>query len=391
MQNRIYLGLDALYLLRWRRKSVPLTMTPARPCEMTGSSCGMPRITNKSEEQKVAEAEVEGFRKDLGPFVVAAETTRMAMVFADAKEPDNPIIFANDAFLMLTGYDRAEVLGQSFNFLMAHGADTEALARIEAEFKGTSGNGSEIRYRRKDGSEFWAGLFISPVRDESGDVVQYFASFVDLTKHKDEQAQSKMLLDELNHRVKNTLSTVQSIVWQALRTASDPKVIRESIESRLFALSRSHDLLTRENWQSAGLLDVINDALEPFVVAHGRARRIVVTGENIRFPPKAALALGIGINELATNAVKYGAFSNEAGSILIDSTIEATPEETRILLRWQEKDGPPVTPPARKGFGSRVLEGGLAHELQGTVHLDYRSEGMVCTIDIPAPQDDRDG
>ena len=91
--------------------------------------------------------------------------------------------------------------------------------------------------------------------------------FVDLTKHKEDEAQSKMLIDELNHRVKNTLSTVQSIVWQALRTASDPKVIRESIESRLFALSRSHDLLTRENWESAGLLDIVHDALEPFGVA----------------------------------------------------------------------------------------------------------------------------
>ena len=351
----------------------------------------MPRIENKSEEQEVAEAEVESFRKELGPFVVAAETTRMAMVFMDAKELDNPIIFANDAFLSLTGYDRADVLGQKFNFLMAHGADTEAMARIDAEFKDTSDSGSEIRYRRKDGTEFWAGLFISPVRDESGDIVQYFASFVDLTKHKEEQARSKMLLDELNHRVKNTLSTMQSIVWQALRTDTDPKVIRESIESRLFALSRSHDLLTRENWRSAGLLDVINDALEPFAVTHGRAARIVITGENIRFPPEAALALGIGINELATNAVKYGAFSNETGSILIAWTIEPTPEGKRLLLRWQEKDGPPVTPPSRKGFGSRVLEGGLAQELEGSVRLDYPSEGVVCTIDIPAPRGDRDG
>ena len=249
----------------------------------------MSKITKKSEEQKVAEAEVEGFRKDLGPFVVAAETTRMAMVFTDAKEPGNPIIFANDTFLSLTGYDREEVLGQSFNFLMAHGADPEALAQIEAAFEGTSDSGSEIRYRRKDGSEFWAAIFISPVRDESGDVVQYFASFVDLTKHKQEQAQSKMLIDELNHRVKNTLATVQSIVWQALRTASDPKVIREAIESRLFALSRSHDLLTRENWESAGLLDLVNDALEPFGVADGRAERFVITGKNIRFPPKCGL------------------------------------------------------------------------------------------------------
>ena len=135
-----------------------------------------------------------------------------------------------------------------------------------------------------------------------------------------------MLIDELNHRVKNTLSTVQSIVWQALRTASDPKVIRESIESRLFALSRSHDLLTRENWESAGLLDIVHDALEPFGVADGRADRIVITGENIRFPPKAALALGIAFNELATNAVKYGALSNATGSILIEWTIETAPE-----------------------------------------------------------------
>src|SRR5476651_2448367 len=154
-----------------------------------------------------------------------------------------------------------------------------------------------------------------------------------------------MLIGELNHRVKNTLSTVQSIVWQTLRAASDPRVVRESIESRLFALSRSHDLLTRENWHSAGLRDVIHDTMEPFVVADGRAARLVITGENIRFPPKAALALGIAFNELATNAVKYGALSNAAGSILIEWTIETAPAGRRLLLSWKEKDGPPVTPP----------------------------------------------
>lgn len=345
----------------------------------------MPKIVNKSEEQKAAEAEVETFRANLGPFVVAADTTRMAMVFADATDTSNPIIFANDSYLALTGYGREEVLGQSFNFLMAHAADAEALAQIEAEFEGHSDGGAEILYRRKDGSEFWAALFISPVEDENGDIVQYFASFVDLSKHKEEQAQSKMLIDELNHRVKNTLSAVQSIVRQALQTASDPKAIRESIESRLFALSRSHDLLTRENWESAGLLDVVNDALEPFVTAEGRAERFVIAGKNIRFPPKEALALGIAFNELGTNAVKYGAFANGTGSILISWTIEPTPEGNRLLLHWEEKDGPPVTPPSRKGFGSRVLERGLAHELAGTVQLDYRSGGVVCTMNIPAP------
>ena len=239
----------------------------------------MPEIIDKSDEQKAAEAEVEGFRKDLGPFVVAAETTRMAMVFTDAKASGNPIIFVNDAFLELTGYAREEVLGQSFNFLMARGADPEVLARIEATFAGNAAGGSEISYRRKDGSVFWSAIHISPVRDESGDVVQHFASFVDLTDHKQEQAQSRMLIDELNHRVKNTLATVQSIVWQALRNTSDPEVIRESIESRLFALSRSHDLLTRENWEGAGLLDLVNAALEPFGVANGRVGALCHHGQ----------------------------------------------------------------------------------------------------------------
>jgi PAS domain S-box-containing protein len=355
----------------------------------TESNCGMLERVNKSEEQQDAEADVKQFRERGGPFVVAGETTRMAMVFADANELDNPIIFANDSFLSLTGYNRKEVLGQSFNFFMAHGADSEALTRIRAEFEGNSDGGPEIRYRRKNGSEFWAALFISPVRDERGDIVQYFASFIDLTKHKEEQALSKMLIDELNHRVKNTLSAVQSIVWQATQTTSDRKVIRESIESRLLALSRSHDLLTRENWQSAGLFDVVKDALEPFGVADGRAKRIVIRGENTRVPPKLTLALGIAFHELATNAVKYGALSNDTGSILIAWAIESAPEGNRLVLRWEEKDGPPVTPPSRKGFGSRVLERGLAHELEGSVHLDFRVDGVVCAINFPAPRNAR--
>jgi PAS domain S-box-containing protein len=344
----------------------------------------VPEIKNKSQEQKAAESEVEGFRENLGPFVVAAETTRIAMVFTDAKEQNNPIIFANESFLSLTGYKRGEVLGQGFNFLMAHGADADALAQIEAEFHGNPSGGSEILCRRKDGSEFWAALFISPVRDESGDVVQYFGSFVDLTQHKEDQAQSKMLINELNHRVKNTLSTVQSIVWQALRATSDPKIIRNSIESRLIALSRSHDLLTRENWKSAGLFDIVHDALEPFSVTDGRTERIVIVGENIRFSPKAALVLGIAFNELATNAVKYGALSNATGSVRIKWTMEPVLEGSQLLLQWQEKDGPPVTPPSHKGFGSRVIEG-VAHELEGTVHLDYQSDGLICTMTFPAP------
>jgi PAS domain S-box-containing protein len=348
-------------------------------------------MTSKSEKQDAAEDEVESFRQDGGPFVVAADETRMPMVFMDAKAAGNPIIFANASFLRLTGYERDEVLGQSFNFLMARGTDPKVLALVEAAFEACDDHSSEVRYRRKDGSEFWAALFISPVRDESGNIYEHFASFIDLTQQKEEQVRSRMLIDELNHRVKNTLTTVQSIVSQALRHETDPAVIRESIESRLFALSRSHDLLTRENWKSANLHDVVQAALEPFGVANGRSERFKVTGKNVRFPPKATLTLGIAFHELATNAVKYGALSGEAGSVRVEWTIEQAADGNRLILRWSEENGPRVTAPSKKGFGSRVIERGLAFELGGTSELDFREDGVICTINIPEPHAAGDG
>jgi PAS domain S-box-containing protein len=343
----------------------------------------MSKVKNKSEQQEVAEADVEDHRKDLGPFVVAAETARMAMVFTDAKEPDNPIVFANDSFVTLTGFERAELLGRSFNFLLAQGADPAAIARINEAFASSPDMDPEVHYRREDGSEFWASVFISPVRGKSGELVQNFISFVDLTKHKQAQAQSKMLIDELNHRVKNTLATVHSIVWQALRKSTNAHVVGESIQTRLSALSRSHDLLTRENWSNAGLRDIVIDALEPFGVSGCRAGRLVIAGENIRLSPRVTLALGIAFNELATNAVEYGAFSNEAGSIGVTWAVVSSMNGDRIILNWRENGGPSVFPPSHKGFGMQVIEHGLAQELEGSVHLDFQATGLILSLDFP--------
>jgi PAS domain S-box-containing protein len=342
-----------------------------------------------SEKQDDAEADVEGFKEDLGPFVVAAETTRMPMVFTDAKQADNSIIFANDSFISLVGYQRDEVLGQGFNFVLASATDPEPLAAIKAEFEEGFCRGPEICCRRKDGSTFWAGVFISPVRDESGEIVQHFASFVNLTRHKEEQARSGTLIDELNDRVRNMLAAVQSIVSQAFRRDADPASTRDFIASRIAALSRSHALLAHGDWGRSGLRDIVDAALKPLTVDGGRSGRYLVTGDDIRLPPRRALALGIALHELVLNAVIHGALSNDAGSILVSWTIEPKTTGDRLILVWREKDGPSVASSSEKGFGSRVIEDGLAHELEATVHLDYSKDGVICTIDMPAPRDGR--
>jgi two-component sensor histidine kinase len=258
---------------------------------------------------------------------------------------------------------------------------------VEAAFHGECAKEPEIRYKRKDGKEFWASLFVSPVCTQDGAVVQHFVSFVDLTEHRRNIARCEMLIDELNHRVKNTLSTVQSIVTQALRRPAEPAAIREAIESRILALSRSHDLLTSSDWKGAGLHDLVETALRPFKVVAGRAERFTIAGDNVHLPPNTTLSLAIALHELATNAVKYGAFSNDTGQIAIDWTIAAKPEGDRLVLSWRERDGPPVIAPTHKGFGSWVIQRGLAHELGGKVTLDYLSDGVACTIDIPAPEE----
>jgi PAS domain S-box-containing protein len=346
----------------------------------------MPSEASKSKEQKAAESDVESFRRDLGPFVVAAETTRMAMMFTDARDPNHPLIFANDSLLSLTGYARDEVLGQSFDFLMAHPVDPAALAQVEASFAGNSESGFDIRFRRKDASMFWAAFFVSPVRDQSGDVVQHFGSLVDITRHTQEEERLRFLLDELNHRTQNALATVQAIAVQTLRGAADKEVV-DAFEGRILALSKAHSLLGRKLWEAVSLRDVIDQILQPFGLNDRRVSRFSVAGDEVRLKPKAALTLAMVFHELATNAAKHGALSNGAvGKVDIAWQVEPTLQGDRMLLRWQESGGPPVKPAGRKGFGSRLIEGGLAQDLEGEVRLDYESAGVVCQIVMPLPR-----
>jgi PAS domain S-box-containing protein len=236
----------------------------------------------------------------------------------------------------------------------------------------------EVRVRDRNQEVRWLRSEGVPRLDDSGRFLGYTGCSVDITDVRIADERQRLLINELNHRVKNTLSTVQSVVAQTLRSAETPGQAREDIEDRLIALSRAHNVLTRENWESADLRDIVDQAIEPY----RGGDRFRTEGPNVRLQPQMALALAMALHELATNAVKYGALSNTAGRVNIAWRIEPG-LPPRLHLVWRETGGPPVQPPSRRGFGSRLIERSLAQDLVGEAVINFAPDGVTCTVDAP--------
>ena len=200
---------------------------------------------------------------------------------------------------------------------------------------------------------------------------------VDVTEREEAEAERELLIAELNHRVKNTLSVVQSIARQTFRESETTLNARKAFEGRLVALALAHNLLTRLNWEHVPLEQIARVILK---VTEDGSGRIRVSGPTVLLPPKEALAITMALHELCTNAMKYGALSNKVGRVDVEWSQTAGP---RLKLAWRESGGPSVSPPRRRGFGSRLLERSLASDLDGEVHLAFEPSGLVCMIDAP--------
>lgn len=199
-------------------------------------------------------------------------------------------------------------------------------------------------------------------------------------RQKSEQHQ-QLLNQELNHRVKNMLATVQSFATQTLRGRAEEMAL-QAFQDRLLALSQSHSLIMRENWQEVDLKEIVETALAPYV-DRGAIDRSLIEGAPIRLCPKIALALGMGFHELATNAAKYGSLRAERGRVEVRWR---EVEPGTLCITWVERDGPEVSPPERRGFGSRLLERGLAHELGGIVRMIFDPKGVIFEMHLPMPE-----
>jgi two-component sensor histidine kinase len=194
------------------------------------------------------------------------------------------------------------------------------------------------------------------------------------------EAARDLLINELNHRVKNSLAMVQSMVVNTLKRSSSTLAARKAIEARLMAMSRAHDVLTEQHWQSIDLAELLESIVEPYRTFDGQ---IDLRGPPLRIDARAAVTIAMVFNELTTNAVKYGALARRQGTLTLVWSIVETDGAGALRLIWTEANGPTVSTPGPRGFGSILIEQGVERELKGSVALQFEPAGLVCTIDIP--------
>jgi PAS domain S-box-containing protein len=240
----------------------------------------------------------------------------------------------------------------------------------------------EKRFVRRDGRVIWIAVRSSTVRDDGGHFLYGVRVVQDVTERKEAEERQKLLIDELNHRVKNTLATVQSLATQTARGTHSPEDFRRAFEGRLIALSQAHDQLTRRHWKNADLRDIVEAATAPHLTRS--QDQMVISGAPVTVTPRVALTLALGLHELTTNATKYGALSAPAGRVEVAWRVERrTSQPPALRIEWRERGGPPVVPPKQRGFGTRFVEGSVASELQGSAEIKYEPDGLICTMEIP--------
>lgn len=241
----------------------------------------------------------------------------------------------------------------------------------------------EHRMISPEGHITWVEVCGRTIYAANGTPLRMVGVSLDVTTRKHAEGRQKLLLDELNHRVKNTLAIVQSIAMQTQRNAVTPGGFFDDLMARLAALARAHDLLSEASWDGALLADVIEQTLAYYATDTGAPLRVAAAGPAIKLGPSAAVTLNMAFHELATNAAKYGALSVPEGKIDVRWQIDATIFPAVVDIIWLEMDGPTVETPSRRGFGLRLIERGLTGEMGGTARIDFFPNGVNCHMRLP--------
>ena len=292
-----------------------------------------------------------------------------------ATTPDGTITSWNKAAVNLFGFSANDMIGKSLMLLIPPDR-----AADEAKILARSRRGDRIDHRdtvflRKDGRPLHVALTVSPISDSGGRVVGVSVIARDITERQERESERKALLEELNHRIKNTLAVVQSIARQTLGNEA-----RAAFEPRLRALSHVHDLLVGANWKGASIREIAESALKPFAKP-GLGKYVLSGRDDLRVKPNETALVMMTLHELATNAAKYGALSTPGGQVHVKWQSAGNAGHEKLTLSWDESMGPPVVPPTSKGFGTKMIESGWG-KAGGAVHLTYAPEGLKCRLEL---------
>lgn len=295
-------------------------------------------------------------------------------------------VYMNPAAEKLTGFSLAEVieLDVPLHDIIHHTHPDGSHFPIEdcvidRAFPERNQVQGESVFINKAGEFFPVAFTASPIQGEAIDVVGTVIEVRDITEEKRNRARQQLLLNELDHRVKNSLAIVQSLAWQSFKDIDSDAFLR--FNGRMRSLASAQSLLTDGFWQKASLREIIEASISPFDVS-----RITAEGPQCYVTPKVAVSLSMVLHELLTNAVKYGALSNDTGTVSLKWAYEVQNDFTEIEVVWREQGGPTVAVPARRGFGSRLIERHFAMEFGGKAELQFETDGLVCEMQMQVPK-----
>ncbi len=308
----------------------------------------------------------------------AVHHARLPLCISDPNEPDNPIVYTNSAFLDLTGYAEDEVIGRNCRFLQGEGTTEESLAAVRRAIQSQSVETVEILNYRKDGSSFTNALQIGPVLDDSGNLVFYFGSQLDVTEKLEAERKARELADnELIHRLRNIVNVMEIVIKMTAREEADPIMVGSVASERLRALSDAHlQTINHREDQKVSITKVAQSILLAYA-----PKQFSLDGPEITLPRHLLSCMALVLHELATNSVKHGSLGAKTGTVKLSWDIQTNGDIDVLGLSWLELGGPEVTKPERSS-GSKIVSDLIA-AVDGSITMEWVKSGLVAKADFP--------